>query len=189
MIITGIAHEPKKLRERSFLPSLEMITMARRLLRTYQATGVVTSLTPGWEFALAKAAQELRIPYTVAIPYAGREAEWPGELRLPYLDMVARANEVFRISECPGLEAVVEADCWRVDTSDMLLALWDCGFEGEVFCTIDYALKTGKLVANHWQDWNTIAGLRRPARVTRVVTATAGAPVFEQRPSKNNRPV
>jgi uncharacterized phage-like protein YoqJ len=140
-----------------------LVYLAKRGLKAYKATHLVTSLSPGWEQALVKAALELKLPFTVAIPYPGRDSEWDHELRVQYLGLLARADEVYRISECYTETAMLEAHLWRVDHSDSVLALWDYDFDCTTFQVIEAGLKSGKEVVNLWQDWYHLYSMRRRA--------------------------
>lgn len=183
MIITGIAHPPDRLREREALPSIDLVHLAREALKTYGATHLLTSLAPGWEHALAKAALELAIPFTVAIPYSGRDASWPRDARQLYLDLLARAGDVFRMSEESANTTELDGHLWRVDRADQVLALWDYEFNGDIYLTVSYALQLGTRVANLWQDWQTLYSLRKSRSTVLIQARNLGAQVFESRGS------
>ncbi len=179
MIITGIAHNPTRLHEKTNTPSAELIYLASKALREYKATRLITSLAAGWDQALAKAALELKIPYTVAIPYPGRDAGLSHEEQVLYYDLLARAGEVYQVNDTYCDTAVMECHCWRVDQSDCVLALWEYDFEGETFQVIDYALKNDKEVANLWKDWSNLFSLRKnnPAAYTSAARSK-GAQIY-----------
>ncbi|HEX7975023.1 MAG TPA: hypothetical protein VF498_11495 [Anaerolineales bacterium] len=179
MIITGIAHPPQRLRERNLVPSGELVYLARKALCEYDATHLITSLAPGWEQALAKAAIELEIPYTVAVPYPGRDASWDHGLRRFYLDLMARSAQVCRISECYTETALTVCRQWRADRSELLLALWEYEFQGDLFATLSYATRQGIQVVNLWQDWERLSGLRRRQPAYTAADKKTGARIFE----------
>jgi hypothetical protein len=181
MIVTGIAHPPERLRERSPLPSIELVYLAAQALKMYPATHLITSLAPGWEQALAKATLELGIPYTVALPYPGRDSGWPRPTRLLYLDLLARAGEVYMVSDACDENAVLEGHRWRVDRAGLVLALWDYDFQGVTFQVVDYALCSGRQVTNLWQDWQRLFSLRKARPAVQVQKRAIGAQVFESR--------
>ncbi len=178
MIITGIAHPPARLYEKSPLPSTELVYLAAKALKKYKAGHLVTSLSPGWEQALAKAALELDVPFTVAIPYPGRDNVLKKDSLVLYYELLAKAEEVFQISDTYCDTAVMECNCWRVDRADALLALWDYEFFGETFQVIDYALKNNKEVVNLWKDWEHLYGLRRKDKSAYTPKKRSGAQVF-----------
>ncbi len=178
MIITGIAHEPKRLYEKTELPSGELIYLASKALREYKAKRLITTLDLGWEMALTKAALELKIPFIVAIPYPGRDTTWNKSTRSTYLELMARASEVFRIADCYSETALTECRDWRLDQSDLVLALWDYEFEGEPFLGIDYALKSNKTVCNLWKDWEYLSRLRRKDPPPYTAQDPKGARIF-----------
>jgi hypothetical protein len=181
MIVTGIAHPPGRLHERGPVPSAELVYLAQTALKAYGATHLITSLAPGWEQALARAALELGIPYTVAIPYPGRDLEWEQRVRLGYLDLLARAGEVYRVSDAFTPDALLTGSCWRTSRADLILALWDFDFSGLTFQSLDYALKLEKTVVNLWKDWQHLYSLRKARPNVHVRAQKVGAQVFESR--------
>ncbi len=180
MIITGLAHPPARLHERASLPSTELVYLAVQALRQYQAAHLITSLAMGWEQALAIAANELEIPYTAALPYPGREVEWPHGARAAYHDLLARAKEVILLTARYADTAVMAGHCWRIDRAGLVLALWDYDFSGDTFASIQYAVSIQKPVVNLWQDWDSLYSLRKPAFIIPVQKAGRGAQVFER---------
>lgn len=179
MIVTGIANRPNLLHERKNLPSSELVLLAHNGLIKYEATHLITSLSPGWEQALAKAANELEIPYTVAIPYPGRDQEWKGEARIHYYDLLTRAYEVFQISEVYTEDAMLESHFWMADRSDLILTLWSYEFYGDTFKVVDYGIKKGITVTNLWHDWESLYTLKRESRILVGPVNRVGAQVFE----------
>lgn len=177
MILTGVAPDPRQIHDRGELPSGELVYLAKMALKSCEATCLITSLTPGWEQALAKAAIELDIPFIVALPYPGRDTEWERDLRNLYVQLLAQAEEVFMVCDHPGREAEMEANAWRVDRSDRVVALWEYEFCGETFQTMNYALNNGKEVINLWEDWAHLYKLRRQ-RQTVVTARKRGAQVY-----------
>lgn len=183
MNITGIANPPYLLHERTDLPSSELIFLASQALRDYEATHLITSLSPGWELALAEAANELEIPYTVAIPYPGRDQEWKGASRIRYYDLLARAYGVYQVSDVCIDTAMLDCHHWMADRVDLILALWNYEFFGDTFNVIDYGIKKGITVTNLWHDWESLYTLKRTARVKTSPIRRGGAQVYEAKAS------
>lgn len=180
MIVTGIAPPPQHLHDRSYLPSSELVYLAIKALGDYQATHLITSLALGWEQALAKAAIELEIPYTVAIPYPGRDADWKRDARVLYLDLLARSAEVYQVSDVCSDTALLEGHCWRVDRAGLLLSLWEYEFQGDVYAVMNYAMQIERTVVNLWEDWYRLYHLRRRTR-SFTPLKKVGARVFERK--------
>lgn len=180
MIITGIAHPPARLYERQILPSLELVYLAVRALNRYGATEVITSLSLGWEQALAKAALELDIPFTVAVPFRGRNYDWNYDVDRLYNELLADADHIYCVSDEYTDHAMMLDHHWRIDRSDAVLALWDYEFQGETFTVIDYALKSRKSVFNLWKDWESLFRLRK-YRPSTSQTSRNGARVYDSR--------
>lgn len=177
MIIAGIAHPPARLRERGPLPSLELVCLAVRALQAYPASRLVTSLSPGWELALAKAAFELEIPYRVLVPSLEGRFAWHPRARRLYGELLAGAQETFAAEgqQESGLRPCLEQ-------AETVLALWDYEFGGTLFEQVQAALKRGKTVVNLWREWETLLGLRQE-RPPLACNRPWGAQVFESRKS------
>lgn len=178
MNVTGVAHSPKRLQERSLLPSNELVYLASKALKVYGASHLITSLDLGWEQALAKAAVELNIPFVVSLPYPGRDSYWERENRILYYELLSRAAEVYQIHDTYQASSMQECRFWQTDQSDLILALWDYEFEkDDVFDAIRYALDKNVKVNNLWQDWHSLSHLRKKAPTT-VVVRHKGAQVY-----------
>jgi uncharacterized phage-like protein YoqJ len=156
---------------------MDLVYLAVRALNRYGATEVITSLALGWEQALAKAAIELGIPYTVAIPFRGRNYDWNCDVNRLYHELLESAERIHCISDVYSDHVMIEDHLWRVGRSDAVLALWDYEFQGETFSVIDYALKSRKLVINLWKDWESLFRLRRH-RSSPVQQSRNGARIF-----------
>ncbi len=179
MIVTGISHAPARLHERTYLPSTELVYLATKALREYKAKHLVTSLSLGWEQALAKAAVELKVPFTVAIPYPGRDRVLRRDAQALYHELLSKADEVYQVSEEYDDSSMYEAHCWRVDCSDQVIALWDYEFRGDCFDVIKYALDHDRTVTNLWEDWRHLYMLRKnQTTYTSYGDRTRGAQVY-----------
>jgi hypothetical protein len=178
VIVTGIAPTPQALHERAYYPSGELINLAKNSLHFYGATHLITSLSWGWERALVKAAVELEIPFTVAIPYPEREIEWKPEARRGYQEMLSKAQDLQLVSERLTPTAVTESLFWRANRADLVLALWEYDFEGMTYEVMRYAWSEGKMVVNLWEEWQRLFSLRRQRRLSYVSCERSGAQVF-----------
>lgn len=178
MIITGIAHPPARLHERTRSPSLELVHFALLALQQYQATRIITSLEPGWEQALAKAAIELELPYSVVGSLAERPPELTNNIPSLIRELLEKADERIVLADAGSYPRYMYWQNWRADQADLILALWDYNFQGEPFQMIEYALKKGKPVANLWWDWDILVHVRRN-RPLWFAPGRKGAQVFE----------
>jgi hypothetical protein len=181
MLVTGIAPTPERLNERRDVPSGELVYLAKKALEQYQATRVLTSLDLGWEQALAKAAIELEIPFTVAIPFPGRDENWDRDARQSYLDLLSQADEVYRLCDHYTETAELEARFWQIDQADLTLALWDFDFQSDIFRAVEYAVKHDRELINLWEDWAHLFTLRRRRPHVSKTQKRRGAQVFDSR--------
>jgi hypothetical protein len=86
---------------------------------------------------------------------------------------------VYRVCDEWREEAVMEGHFWRVDRSELVLALWDYDFQGDTFQTMGYGLKGGRTVVNLWNDWTHLYSLRRARPAVFIQNKKIGAQVFE----------
>jgi uncharacterized phage-like protein YoqJ len=177
MIVTGFAHSPERLQERSLLPSNELVYLASKALKTYQATRLITSLELGWEQALAKAAVELKIPFVVSFPFPGRDKDWSQENRVLYYELLSRAAELYQVNDEYSETALRECRAWQTEQADLILTLWDYEFEGDVYHAIHSALQQEVEVNNLWQDWLSLRQLRKKT-VPEYASRRKGAQVY-----------
>jgi hypothetical protein len=139
----------------------ELVYLATQALQQYRATTLITSLYPGWDQALAKAALILNIPIHIVLPYRDRALFMRINNPELYRDLLAKAEYNDCLSEI--FQGTADIDChrWRATRSDLVLALWDYDFCGDTFKVIDCGLKAGKRVVNLWEDWSRLCGLHK----------------------------
>ena len=152
--------------------------MAKKALKTYRATHLITSLEMGWELALAKAALELDVAFTAALPYPGRDTDWGKPVRRYYYDLLSQAVDVYQIGEMETPTALLESHFWRVDHAEVVLTLWDYEFSGNTYETMCYALEQNKTVANLWKDWETLYGIRKHSTLVVPARKKKGARIY-----------
>lgn len=156
MIVAGTGHRPPRLGlgyAKDDRAKLAAFAKAR-LLAMGGVTRVISGGAQGWDQALAHAAAVLKIPFVVAVPFAGQESKWPLDAREYFGRLLARAAEVVIVSE-GGYAAAkfIKRDHWMVDRADALLALWDGEPAGGTYATVKYAGEQGKRVDNVWPAW------------------------------------
>lgn len=177
MIITGIAPPPGRLYGKSRLAANELIYLASKALHNYKVSRIITPLEPGWDQALAKAALELNIPFTVSLPYPGRDSKMSAGAKITYYELLSRAEEVYLISENDSPTALHDCLYWQLDQSDMGLVLWDYCFEDDIFAAIKYGIEKGKTIINLWEDWYKLSNLSK-IKTSTYQSSKTGAQVF-----------
>jgi hypothetical protein len=179
--ITGFAPDFTRGYERNDAIFDELVYLAAQSLEMYRPTTLITSLEPGWDQALAKAALGLNIPLHVALPYP--EQEWFIQANYPnlYQDLLPKAKYIECMGEGYHPAAGLECRRWRVNRADLALTLWDYGFSGETFELIDFALKAGKKVVNLWEDWSRLDSLRSDLASIYQSVRAGGALIFPKK--------
>jgi len=88
----------------------------------------------------------LDLPVTVALPFEGYDAKWPGVSRQEYQKLLDKCTQVLYICE-PGYAAskLQTRNEWMVDNCDELAAYWN-GAKGGTKNCLDYAGIRGRTV-------------------------------------------
>ena len=153
MIISGTEHRPTKLGGYGDSASAKLMLIASTFLSTLprHELHVISGMALGWDQALAKAAIQLGVPFTAAVPFVGQEGKWPMSSQAEYQSTIARAAYVQIV--CPGgysARSMQVRNEWMVDNSDAVLAMWD-GSTGGTYNCVQYALHRGKQIINLWK--------------------------------------
>ncbi len=158
----GTGHRPNKLAPSNICYSdkilYQLIQLAENHLIQINPNVVVSGMALGWDFALAIAAIQLKIPLIAAVPFKGQESKWTIKDQKRYHKILAIAAKIQVVS--PGeysAKKMLKRDKWMVDLleqrSGVLLALWNGERNGGTWHTVNYARRRGTQIINTWQDW------------------------------------
>lgn len=153
MIVAGTGHRPDKLGGYVTPAKQHLFKFAHDYFRANRPEHIITGMAQGWDFALASAANTLRIPYTCAVPFLGQESRWPKDAQEFYRIMLDGAKNVVVVSD--GDYAVWKMQTrneWMVDNCDTVVALWN-GTSGGTGNCVAYAQKVGKPIINVWDHY------------------------------------
>lgn len=151
--VAGTGHRPDKLGGYDEDVFRALVELARTAITRYEPLLVISGMAQGWDQALAQAAQDLRVPYAAAVPFANQDMVWPREARARYRALLAGASHVAMVSPGPFTPAKMQRrNEWMVDHCDALLALWD-GSRGGTFNCLEYARVRRRQVINLWEEW------------------------------------
>lgn len=159
----------------------DLLKLARGALKHYKPSHVISGGAIGWDIALAQAAAELNIAFTLAIPFIGFDKVWPEkhQNRLRWLMEVTEDMHRAEFSEAiyedemlkielieeyepgivvigqglPVIDAYHERNTWMVDHCDLLLLLWDKQPGGGTAHTNKFAKQKGVNTRNLWKSW------------------------------------
>jgi hypothetical protein len=130
-------------------------------LRRYRAGRVVSTLSLGWETALAEAATSTGLPLTVLLPFKGAQSGWALFQRQRFGRLLAKADSVETLHQ--GKKAWMRGRAQRTAAAraDVLLVLWD-ERDASVEGVIREARGSGTAVVNLWPSWTRYGGLAKP---------------------------
>lgn len=158
MILAVTGHRPQKLGgwNRGIHDGLGAFAMA--VLADRRPSGVITGMALGWDQAVAVACVRLGIPFVAAVPFEGQESRWNDQQQGDYEKLLLCASQVHIVCERHQVEdagvpwAMQERNCWMVDNSSGLLALWD-GSKGGTGNCVRYAKEGRREIENVWPEW------------------------------------
>lgn len=159
MILSATGHRPIRaglnhgVADRSKLEAFAHNMLSRLMVRGLSQ--VNSGGAQGWDQAVAVAARQLAVPYTIAVPFSGQESKWPAEAQEYYRTILAGAHTVITVS--PGGYAAAKfavRDRWLVENADVVLALCDDKPEKSgTRLTMEFAQAKGLDILNVWSDW------------------------------------
>jgi uncharacterized phage-like protein YoqJ len=150
--VTG--HRPQRLGGYGLKVYQRLCDLARACWHKHKPGRVVVGMALGWDQACARAALDVGIPFTAAIPYDGQEELWSPWQKKQYYELLKQASTVTVV--CPGAYSPVklkERNQLVVKLSDKLLALWDGDAHSGTGQCVGMATRAGKPVINQWASW------------------------------------
>lgn len=151
MILAVTGHRPPKLGGYSRDVEEQLLGTAMKCLKQLKPDHVITGMALGWDQAIARAAVNLNITFTAAIPFRGQESKWPQQSKSAYHDLIIKAGHVFVVSTGKYSPAVMMArNHWMVDKANCVLSLWDGQDDGGTAECVRYARVCDKPIYNAW---------------------------------------
>lgn len=164
LAVTG--HRPHKLGGWNLGIHNALIAFATDRLQRDDPAGVITGMALGWDQAVAVACVRLGIPFVAAVPFEGQESRWNEQQQGDYQKLLLCASAVHVVVDRETLEAwsdmhsvklavlraMQERNCWMVDNSTRLLALWN-GEKGGTGNCVRYAKEGKRQIENVWPEW------------------------------------
>lgn len=159
MIVAGTGHRPDKLGGYNRELFNALCGYAAVVLTERRPSGVISGMALGWDQALAVASVRLCIPFVAAVPFEGFDSRWPTVSRNDYEKLLLCASTVHVVCTRQQVEdagvpwALQERNCWMVDNSQGLLALWNGDRKGGTFNCVEYARQGRRKIDNVWGGW------------------------------------
>lgn len=154
MIVAFTGHRPNRGRLPSDAPS-QMRVVMRWLHGAYgERLHVISGMAQGWDTLAAKAAVELGVPFTAALPWAGHGGGWPADHRDQLRDLCALGERTVVVCDTPVYRPWVyqKRDEWMVDNSELLISAWDGIRTGGTWNTIRYAMERQRKMVHVYRE-------------------------------------
>lgn len=157
-IVFGTGHRPDKLKggwknwENHYI---ELSEFCAAILEQENPDIVISGMALGWDFALAKAATKLNIPFHAYIPCKNQECKWPANSQKEYLHLLSLSRKKVTISEHYTNSCMQQRNIAMVDAASYGLALWN-GTDGGTSNCIKYANSKKKEIINVWDIYNSL---------------------------------
>lgn len=154
MIISVTGHRPQDLGGYQIIPQLYRFAETMLAIST-KPEYFITGMALGWDQAIAEACIKLNIPFVAYIPFPGQESRWPAQAQTRYNQILYLAKEVYCVSESYSPATMQERNKAMVNSSDMLVALYnpEKGFGGTYNC-MQYAKQIPDYkIVNLWDRW------------------------------------
>ena len=116
------------------------------------ATEIITGMARGWDLKVARAADDIGVPYVAALPFPGQTTGWRDEDILDWSRALDRASKIVTVTRLPLTISYIKRDRWIVDHCDELWAL-DSGRKSGSHTTVLYAEEIGRIVRPLWEPW------------------------------------
>lgn len=162
MRLAGTGHRPQKLglnyseKSNQLLKSFCIQELQRLSKEKIDVTRGISGGANGLDLAYAEACLELKIPFTLALPFKGFGSNWPKESWNRLGLLIEKAQDVIFVSYEPYISTLKQykmRDQWMVDNSDGLLALYSGDAKSGTGMTVKMAQKAQKLIYNLWENW------------------------------------
>lgn len=157
-IICGTGHRPDKL-ARNFdewdnKVEARLTIYLIELFEQYKPSKVISGMAIGWDTVLARAALAADVELELHIPCKNQDRMWPKQAKQAYADICEKADKVVILSETYTPWCMQKRNESMVDSSDIVLALWN-GSKGGTCNCVRYAEKVGKPIINLWDKLMT----------------------------------
>jgi len=136
------------------VPEDRLIEIATDYLAETDPFRVISGMALGWDQAVARAAINLCIPLTAAVPFPQQPKLWPDHDQWNWTELIAAADRVHVVSDYYRMSALEERNRWMVDNCDRVLAFWDGSVNGGTANCIRYATKKKCPIDNVWESNN-----------------------------------
>lgn len=160
MRVAATGHRPGKLYPDAIFKGAmaeaeeKLYRLAAHALIRLEATEVISGMALGWDMAIARAAVDMGLPLTAAIPFRGQEERWADRHQRLYHHLLSLAATVHVQSPGRFTTAYLARDEWMVDHAEHVAALYNGvrGGGGTAY-TVEYARGWLLPVTNFWRAW------------------------------------
>jgi uncharacterized phage-like protein YoqJ len=154
VIVAATGHRPKDITEDHGVVLLK----ARVKMEYRKADRLICGMAAGFDLLAAKAAMQLNIPVTAAIPWDGHRDSIDKDWRerwdkvFEYADVKHYVNDKVPEARWEYAKFLHNRNHWMVDNATHIMAYWTGKESGGTYECIKYAKSKGKLIANIYHD-------------------------------------
>lgn len=117
------------------------------------ATAFIGGGALGFDMIATRAARDLGVPYTLALPFKGHDSRWPDSERRALHELILDASRLVYVSKPPyAHHKMIRRNHWMVDNADCVIAFWDGRKSGTGECVL-YAWSRRTPVHNIWREF------------------------------------
>jgi uncharacterized phage-like protein YoqJ len=121
------------------------------ILEEENVAHIISGMALGWDFAIAKSAIEMNIPFSAYIPCKNQEMKWSKEDQDEYKFLISKAADVQYISEKYSSFCMQKRNEAMALVANEGLALWNGDLSGGTFNCISFCKKNNIKVKNLWK--------------------------------------
>jgi len=149
MILSATGHRPEKLGFEYDLagPYFDYIREEfRKIIIERKPDKCISGMALGTDQLFALVSIEMQIPVIAAIPFTGQESVWPQKSKDLYHEILSNPLvEEFVVFEGDYQPwKMLKRNCWMVDNSDAVAAVWDGCKGGGTYHCVEYARSKDK---------------------------------------------
>ncbi len=161
MKISVTGHRPNKLGGYSFDVYCKLMDVFHSwLYKNQEVDTVISGMALGWDQAVCEATLHMKIDLgrpihlVAAIPCLGQDKMWPSKSQKEYKKLLSRCDEVVYVSNQPYFPSCMqERNCFMVNNSELVVALYNGDLSGGTFNCLQYAKKQNKPIINLWSEY------------------------------------
>jgi len=149
MILSATGHRPQKIGNEFDLvgPYSDYIKEEfRKIILERKPDKCISGMALGVDQLFSLVAIELQVPVIAAVPFKGQESIWPQKSKDLYNEILSNPLVEEYVVYKGGYQPwkMLKRNCWMVDNSDVVAAVWDNCKGGGTYHCVEYARSKDK---------------------------------------------